>query len=111
MPEVTRPNAGNILSLPSDSYISCPLVLEKGQEVPRGISIPAMLTSLMGDIAYTSHLASMAALSDRSALRECVETDPALEGLDRLYVQEVVDALIRMHSDILTQFADEQDPD
>ena len=111
MPEVTRPNAGNILSLPSDAYISCPLVLEKGQEVPRGISIPAMLASLMGDIAYTSHLASMAALSDRSALRECVETDPALEGLDRLYVQEVVDALIRMHSDILTQFADEQDPD
>ena len=49
------------------------------------------------------------ALSDRSALREYVEADPALEGLDRLYVQEVVDAMLRMHSDILTQFTSDDE--
>ena len=53
--------------------------------------------------------AAAAALSDRSALREYVEADPALEGLDRLYVQEVVDAMLRMHSDILTQFTSDDE--
>ena len=68
-----------------------------------------LLSDLMGDIAYASHLAATAALSDRSALREYVEADPALEGLDRLYVQEVVDAMLRMHSDILTQFTSDDE--
>lgn len=111
LPEVTRINSGNIVSLASSAYISCPLFLEKGKEIPRGITLPAPLADLMGDVAYASHLAACAALSDRTALREYVETDPALEGLDRLYVQDVVDAMIRMHSDILFQFAEDEDSD
>ncbi len=107
LPEVTRINNGNILSLSSTAFVSCPLVLEKGQEVACGISLPAPLSDLMGDIAYASHLAARAAFSDRSALREYVEMDPALEGLDRLYVQDVVDAMVRMHSDILVQFEED----
>ena len=45
--------------------------------------------------------AAKAAEGDREALRECVETDPALGGLDRLYCMDVVQALIRLHEDIL----------
>ena len=30
-----------------------------------------------------------------------VEIDPALEGLDRLYVQDVVEKMIEMHGDVL----------
>ena len=51
-----------------------------------------------------NRLAAKAAFGDREALRECVETDPALDGLDRLYVLDVVEALIRMHEDVLTKF-------
>ena len=109
MPEVTRTNGRNILSLSPTALVSCPLVLEKGLEIPGNITLPAPLSDLMGDIAYASHLAAAAALSDRSALREYVEADPALEGLDRLYVQEVVDAMLRMHSDILTQFTSDDE--
>ncbi len=109
MPEVTRINGKNIPSLAPTAFISCPLVLKDGLEVPQSISLPAPLSDLMDDIAYASHLAAAAALSDRSALREYVETDPALEGLDRLYVQDVVDAMLRMHSDILTQYTDDED--
>ena len=54
-------------------------------------------------------LAALAAMGDRSALRECIEVDPALAGLDRLYVQDVVDKMIELHSDVLSRFDDEED--
>ena len=55
----------------------------------------------MWEIDETNRLAARAAAGDRQALRECVETDPALEGLDRLYCMDVVNALIRLHEDVL----------
>jgi len=42
-------------------------------------------------------------MGDRSALRECIEIDPALSGLDRLYCQELVDRLIELHDDVITR--------
>ena len=46
-------------------------------------------------------MAARAAAGDRTALRECIEIDPALAGLDRLYCQELVDKLIEMHDDVI----------
>ena len=56
------------------------------------------------EVDRANRLAAKAALGDREALREYVETDPALDGLDRLYCMDVVNALIRMHEDVLTKF-------
>ena len=46
-------------------------------------------------------LLSGVAAGDRGALREAIETDPALDGLDRLYLQDVADKLIELHRDVL----------
>ena len=54
-------------------------------------------------------LAALAAAGDRSALRECVEVDPALAGRDRLYVQDVVEKMIQLHSDVLSRFDEEEE--
>ena len=59
------------------------------------------LAEMMYEIDSANRLAARAAAGDREALREYVETDPALSGLDRLYCLEVVEALKALHGDLL----------
>ena len=65
--------------------------------------MPEALAEIMTEIDAANRLAAKAAEGDREALRDYVETDPALSGLDRLYCMEVADAMIRMHGDVLTR--------
>ena len=98
-------------NLPSEAVIEAPLVLSDGEENTERVSLSAPLAELCMDIDETGRLAAKAAEGDRSALRECVETDPALAGLDRLYVLELTDRMIAMHSDILSRWEDGEDED
>ncbi|MBR3100099.1 MAG: hypothetical protein IKH18_11140 [Clostridia bacterium] len=104
LPAVTRLNRGELPQLPDSAIIESDLVLENGVPVPQGIILPGPLADIMSEIDETSCLAARAATGDRAALRECVETDPALAGLDRLYCQDVVSALIELHQDVLPLF-------
>lgn len=101
MPAVTRRNDGVLRQLPKDAIIEAELVLNKGSEQPQCLTLPGELTDICADIDETNRLAAQAAAGDRGALRACIELDPALEGLDRLYCQELVDKLIEMHNDII----------
>ena len=104
LPAVTRRNDGELPQLPRDAIIEAELSLRGGEAVPHGILLPDGLADVCGEIDETNRLAALAAEGDRSALRECVELDPALAGLDRLYCQDLVDKLIELHSDVLTRF-------
>ena len=103
MPAVTRRNMGELPQLPHRAIIESPLTLHGGDVEPHGYWLPDSLAEIMGDVAETNALAARAAMGDRSALRECIEIDPALSGLDRLYCQDLVDKLIGLHSDVLQQ--------
>ena len=76
---------------------------------PQGIRVPAPLAEIMMDIDETNRLAALATTGDWSALREAVEVDPALEGLDRLYVQEVVRRLVQLNGDVLSRLVDDEE--
>ena len=67
------------------------------------------MAEIMMDIDETNRLAALAATGDWSALREAVEVDPALEGLDRLYVQEVVRRLVQLNGDVLSRLVDDEE--
>ena len=95
IPAVARKNNGVLPQLPKDAII---------ETAPPAIRVPEALADILGEVDNANRLAAKAAFGDREALRECVETDPALDGLDRLYVLDVVEALIEMHSDVLTHF-------
>ena len=69
--------------------------------------LPEALADVMAEIDAANRLAAEAAAGDAGALRECVETDPALAGLDRLYCQDVVRALMELHADMLDDGTDE----
>ena len=100
-PAVARQNGGEMPQLPREAVIETGLRLENGEAVERGIRIPEALAETMAEIDDANRLAARAAMGDPGALREYVETDPALGGLDRLYCQDVVEALIRLNEDML----------
>ena len=104
IPAVTRRNDGELPQLPRGAVIEAELSLRGGEVIPHATILPDGLADVCGEIDETNRLAALAAEGDRSALRECVELDPALAGLDRLYCQDLVDKLIELHSDVLTRF-------
>ena len=104
IPAVARKNNGVLPQLPKDAIIETALVLKDGKDETPAIRVPEALADILGEVDNANRLAAKAAFGDREALRECVETDPALDGLDKLYVLDVVEALIEMHSDVLTHF-------
>ena len=101
IPAVTRRNGDTLPQLPREAMIEAALCLKAGREVPSGLRLPEALAEMMTEIDSANRLAALAAAGDREALREYVETDPALAGLDRLYCMDVTEALIRMHQDVL----------
>ena len=109
IPAVTRMNNGELPQLPKSAMIEAELTLKGGVAQPHGTMLPPALAEICGEIDETSQLAALAAAGDRAALRECIEIDPALAGLDRLYVQDVVDKMIQLHSDVLNRFDEDYD--
>ncbi len=101
---VARKNNGVLPQLPKDAIIETGLSLKDGKDVTAPVRVPEALADILCEVDRTNRLAAKAAFGNREALREYVETDPALEGLDRLYCMDVVNALIRMHSDVLAHF-------
>ena len=104
IPAVTRKNRGVLPQLPEDAMIETALVLKDGKDETPAIRVTEALADILCEVDRANRLAAKAAFGDREALREYVETDPALDGLDRLYCLDVVNALIEMHSDVLTHY-------
>ena len=90
--------------LPADAVVETALRLKDGKDVTPAVRVPEALADILCEVDRANRLAAKAAFGDREALREYVESDPALDGLDRLYCMDVVNALIRMHEDVLTRF-------
>ena len=104
IPAVARKNGGTMPQLSPEAIIETALILKDGKQEMPTIRVPEALADILCEVDNANRLAAKAAFGDREALREYVETDPALDGLDRLYCRDVVDALIRMHEDVLTRF-------
>ena len=104
IPAVARKNGGTMPQLSPEAIIETALILKDGKQEMPAIRVPEALADILCEVDNANRLAAKAAFGDREALREYVETDPALDGLDRLYCRDVVDALIEMHKDVLTKF-------
>ncbi len=107
IPAVTRKNNGVMPQLPKNAVVETALKLEDGQDETPEVRVPEALADILCEVDRANRLAAKAAFGDREALREYVETDPALDGLDRLYCLDVVNALIEMHADVLTRYNSE----
>lgn len=101
MAAVTRRNRGVLPQLENHAIIEAELTLRAGEDVSPARRVPEALADILRAVDETNRLAARAAAGDRGALRELIETDPALDGLDRLYLQDVADKLIELHRDVL----------
>lgn len=104
IPAVTRKNNGVLPQLPKEAVVETALVLKDGEDQTPEVRVPEALADILCEVDSANRLAAKAAFGDREALREYVETDPALDGLDRLYCLDVVNALIEMHADVLKNY-------
>ena len=104
IPAVTRKNGGILPQLSGEAIVETGLTLKEGNDETAPVRVPDALADILCEVDSANRLAAKAAFGDREALREYVETDPALDGLDRLYCLDVVNAVIEMHSDVLTHF-------
>ena len=104
IPAVTRKNRGILPQLPGEAVVETTLLLKDGKDETPAARVPEALADILCEVDRTNRLAAKAAFGDREALREYVETDPAMDGLDRLYCLDVVNALIEMHADVLKRF-------
>ena len=101
MAAVTRRNRGVLPQLENHAIIEAELTLRAGEDVSPARRVPEALADMLRAVDETNRLVARAAAGDRGALREAIETDPALDGLDRLYLQDVADKLIELHRDVL----------
>ena len=104
IPAVTRKNNGVLPQLPKEAVVETALVLKDGEDQTPAVRVPEALADILCEVDSANRLAAKAAFGNREALREYVETDPALDGLDRLYCLDVVNALIEMHADVLKNY-------
>lgn len=101
MAAVTRRNRGVLPQLENHAIIEAELTLRAGEDVSPARRVPEALADILRAVDETNRLVARAAAGDRGALREAIETDLALDGLDRLYLQDVADKLIELHRDVL----------
>lgn len=101
IPAAVAKNNGFVPGLPKDSAVECPLLIQGGTLHGNSRPLPPDCHDVAFEVALCDRFAAMAAMGDASALRDYIEQDPALSGLDRLYCQDIVLHLIHIHGDML----------
>ena len=82
-----------------------PAVITKDGVRGKTVELPVELHDLMGQLSLVNVLyAEAAASGSRQALREAMEIDPALTGVDLLYTEGVLSDMMEAQKEKLKRF-------
>ena len=95
-PGLIRPNDGAVACVPDGRFVLLPSVVSGPQLSAQPLPpFPMALEELLDRLTEANLLyAQAAAFGDRIALREALEADPALAGVDLLYALDTVDDMV-----------------
>ena len=101
LPALAIINGKTLPELPADATVEVPCRIENNRVYGLDASLPDGAIAITAAAADSSLLCAKAAMGDTWALRELIETDTALAGLDRLYCLDVVYALMAENKDFI----------
>ena len=105
VPNLGMPCDGAVGGVPAGRFVEGPAVIEKGQVRGIGTQLPVELEDLCAQISLCNRLYAEAAVSgNRDALREGLEIDPALTGIDLLYAEDVLERMMEKQKEALPRF-------
>lgn len=106
---LVHPCDGCIPGVSAGRFVEGPAVIENGKVKGTLCTLPVELQDIVEQLSLCNLLyAEAAAKGDREALREGLQIDPALSGVDLLYAEEVLARMIEAQADRLPRFAMEE---
>ncbi|MBQ4264345.1 MAG: hypothetical protein IJB85_02410 [Clostridia bacterium] len=102
---LNMPCDGAVEGVAPGRFVECPAVIEHGKVRGIPVELPVELHDLMGQLSLCNVLyAEAAATGSRVALREAMEIDPALTGIDLLYTEGVLSDMMEAQKEKLKRF-------
>ena len=99
------PCDGAVEGVTPGRFVECPARVTKDGAAGKAVELPVELHDLMGQLSLTNVLyAEAAACGSRQALREAMEIDPALIGVDLLYTEGVLSDMMEAQKEKLKRF-------
>ncbi|MBQ9008669.1 MAG: hypothetical protein IJ088_04980 [Clostridia bacterium] len=105
VPNLGMPCDGAIGGVPGGRFVEGPAIIENGRVHGTRVQLPVELEDILAQISLCNRLYAEAAVSgNRDALREGLEIDPALTGIDLLYAEDVLERMMEKQKESLPRF-------
>lgn len=105
VPSLSMPCDGAVEGVAPGRFVECPGRVAADGAHGEATELPVELHDLMGQLSLTNVLYAEAASSgSRVALREAMEIDPALAGIDLLYTEGVLSDMMEAQKEKLKRF-------
>ena len=102
---LNMPCDGTVEGVAPGRFVECPAVIDGNGVHAEMVELPVELHDLMGQLSLVNVLyAEAAATGSRAALREAMEIDPALSGVDLLYTEGVLSDMMEAQKERLKRF-------
>ena len=102
---LNMPCDGTVEGVAPGRFVECPAVIDGNGVHAEMVELPVELHELMGQLSLVNVLyAEAAATGSRAALREAMEIDPALSGVDLLYTEGVLSDMMEAQKEKLKRF-------
>ena len=102
---LSMPCDGAVEGVAPGRFVECPAVIDADGVHGEAVELPVELHDLMGQLSLVNVLYAEAASSgSRAALREAMEIDPALSGVDLLYTEGVLSDMMEAQKEKLKRF-------
>ena len=102
---LSMPCDGAVEGVAPGRFVEGPAVIDKDGVHGIAVELPVELHDLMGQLSLVNVLyAEAAAMGSRAALREAMEIDPALAGVDLLYTEGVLSDMMEAQKEKLKRF-------